>query len=277
MALMMSSPPQHTSPRDDRMSIGRLLVDDNEITHQTPSRPPYSRKNTYFSSDTSPTSYVTPRTSSIRFDNSAQSSCPRTAPWWSAAAAPPSEPCSSRSNSFSRHDSVHYGSVSSKTYLNRHDSVHHYGPVSPTASIESEESRCHQINPHPHHHHHQHNHSNNNNSSSSSSINSRKMPRPPRPSYNEEQRFCIMYLRIVRDKSWPEIEDKFAELFNTRSKGGLTSVYYRIRKSWGLKDVLRSGPDKFDSDRRVVIRRATNFSHDFLAALGYFDLPSWSR
>lgn len=65
------------------------------------------------------------------------------------------------------------------------------------------------------------------------------MPRPPRPSYNEEQRFCIMYLRIVRDKSWPEIEDKFAELFNTRSKGGLTSVYYRIRKSWGLKDVLR--------------------------------------
>jgi hypothetical protein len=34
--------------------------------------------------------------------------------------------------------------------------------------------------------------------------------RSARPSYNEEQKFFIMYYRMVKRLSWPEIEDKFA-------------------------------------------------------------------
>jgi hypothetical protein len=64
-----------------------------------------------------------------------------------------------------------------------------------------------------------------------------KSARPPRPSYSEEQKFYIMYARIVCNKPWPAIEDGFTQIFGAdgtghRSKGGLTSVYYRIRKHW---------------------------------------------
>lgn len=52
-----------------------------------------------------------------------------------------------------------------------------------------------------------------------------RKPRPPRPSYSEEQKFYIMYARVLRDLPWPEIEDDFAHIFGSRSKGGLTSVY----------------------------------------------------
>lgn len=60
-----------------------------------------------------------------------------------------------------------------------------------------------------------------------------KPPRAPRPAYSEEQKFYIMFARILRGRSWPEIERDFARLFgqriSQRSKGGLTSVYYRVR------------------------------------------------
>lgn len=56
--------------------------------------------------------------------------------------------------------------------------------------------------------------------------------RATRPVYNEEQKFFIMYTRIVLDQGWSDIEDRFAEVFGQRSKDGLTSMYYRIRKSW---------------------------------------------
>lgn len=59
-----------------------------------------------------------------------------------------------------------------------------------------------------------------------------KPPRAPRPAYSEEQKFYIMFARILRGRSWPEIERDFARLFgqriSQRSKGGLTSVYYRV-------------------------------------------------
>lgn len=96
-----------------------------------------------------------------------------------------------------------------------------------------------------------------------------RRPRAPRPSYSEEQKFFIMYARIMRDQSWPEIEDKFAEIFGQRSKGGLTSVYYRARRDWGLAEVLKSGPGTFSSDCREVEQRATNFSKPFLIQIGY--------
>jgi len=54
--------------------------------------------------------------------------------------------------------------------------------------------------------------------------------RPARPPYTDEQKFSIMYYRIVQEYSWPGIEDEFARLFNLRTKDALTSVYYRTRK-----------------------------------------------
>lgn len=63
-----------------------------------------------------------------------------------------------------------------------------------------------------------------------------RINRRPRPSYTEEQKFFIMYHRIIRKLSWPKIETKFAAFFNIRTKDGLTSVYYRLRKDWGMKE-----------------------------------------
>lgn len=98
-------------------------------------------------------------------------------------------------------------------------------------------------------------------------------PRGPRPSYSEEQKFFIMFLRIIHGKSWPEIGDafdrRFGKGFEPRSKGGLTSVYYRIRKSWGLSEVLSGGPDTLAEDTKEVVRKAGHFSRDFLVSVGY--------
>lgn len=96
-----------------------------------------------------------------------------------------------------------------------------------------------------------------------------RRPRAPRPSYSEEQKFFIMYTRIVRDLSWPEIEDEFERFFGSRSKGGLTSVYYRVRRDWGLLEVLKSGANSYAADCKEVERRAMNFSAEFLGQIGY--------
>jgi hypothetical protein len=94
--------------------------------------------------------------------------------------------------------------------------------------------------------------------------------RPARPSYTDEQRLSIMYYRIVRKHSWPEIEHEFARLFNLRTKDALTSVYYRIRKMWGVEKIL--GTDlRTISERSRVESEASRFSRDFLVNLGYFD------
>lgn len=82
-----------------------------------------------------------------------------------------------------------------------------------------------------------------------------------------------MFARITKGQSWPAIEYDFARLFNQqvshRSKGGLTSVYYRLRKEWALEEVLQTNVDSPIHDQEVVDRRATHFSHDFLTIIGY--------
>ncbi|KAH9824510.1 hypothetical protein Tdes44962_MAKER10231 [Teratosphaeria destructans] len=98
--------------------------------------------------------------------------------------------------------------------------------------------------------------------------------RPPRPAYTEEQKFFIMYMRIILNKPWSAIEDAYTEMFGPdrtggRSKGGLTSVYYRIRRNWGLEEVLQTSPNAIDGDRRMIEFRARNFSEDFLSSIGY--------
>jgi hypothetical protein len=98
----------------------------------------------------------------------------------------------------------------------------------------------------------------------------KREPRSARPSYNEEQKFFIMYYRMVKQLSWPEIEDKFAQLFYLRSKDGLTSAYYRIRGSWGMEQVLKNQARPED-DLGTIRRKADRFSRGFLEYIGYFD------
>lgn len=50
--------------------------------------------------------------------------------------------------------------------------------------------------------------------------------------YTEEQKFFIVYARVVQEQSWSDIEERFAEIFDHRSKDGITSIYYRVRKNW---------------------------------------------
>lgn len=95
--------------------------------------------------------------------------------------------------------------------------------------------------------------------------------RDPRPSYTEEQKFFIMWARIVQEKTWPEIERQFTEIWRERTKGGLTSVYYRIRKSWKLKDVLCADASSSQADRQAVADRAGHVSEEFLKIIGYGD------
>lgn len=97
-----------------------------------------------------------------------------------------------------------------------------------------------------------------------------RVPRPARPPYTEEQELFIMYHRIFRELSWPEIEDKFARFFDFRTGDGLTSVYYRIRKNWGMQKVSKSKSCSV-GDRSKVEARARRFSRDFLEKLGCFD------
>jgi hypothetical protein len=98
----------------------------------------------------------------------------------------------------------------------------------------------------------------------------KRVLRAARPSYTEEQKFFIMYHRIIRELSWPEIEDKFVSHFDVRSGDGLTSVYYRTRKNWGMQEVSKTQSASF-SDRTIVEARANHFSRYFLEKLGYFD------
>ncbi|GAB7336747.1 hypothetical protein MBLNU13_g10842t1 [Cladosporium sp. NU13] len=97
-----------------------------------------------------------------------------------------------------------------------------------------------------------------------------RIPRAARPPYTEEQKFFIMYQRIIRELSWPDIKDKFVYRFDVRSGDGLTSVYYRVRKDWGMKEVLETQTGS-SSDRAIVKARANRFSRDFLKMLGYFN------
>jgi hypothetical protein len=94
--------------------------------------------------------------------------------------------------------------------------------------------------------------------------------RPARPSYTEEQRFFVVYYRIVRELSWLEIEVEFASIFNLRTKDALTSIYYRIRRMWGMDGVLDTDRPSM-GDRNRVESEASRYSRDFLMDPDYSD------
>lgn len=93
-------------------------------------------------------------------------------------------------------------------------------------------------------------------------------PRKVRPSYSEEQKFFIMYKRIVMQLSWAAIEDQFTTFFDTRSRDGLTSAYYRIRRSWGMREVTRTKPLDLESDTQKIFQMAMSFTRQFLENVG---------
>lgn len=97
-----------------------------------------------------------------------------------------------------------------------------------------------------------------------------RVPRVAKPPYTEEQKFFIMYQRIIEELSWPDIKDKFVEHFGIRSGDGLTSVYYRMRKDWSMGEVLKTESGS-SSDRTIVEARANHFSRNSLEMLGYLD------
>jgi hypothetical protein len=79
-----------------------------------------------------------------------------------------------------------------------------------------------------------------------------------------------MYHLIIAEISWPEIKDKCASLFDSRSEDGLTSVYCRVHHRWYMGDMLKNNPDSV-GERSKVDAKANHFSRDFLEKLGYFD------
>lgn len=96
--------------------------------------------------------------------------------------------------------------------------------------------------------------------------------REPRAAYSDQEQFFIMYSRIVEERDWRRIEDDFERIFGQRRpKDGLTAVYYRIRKSWGMPQVLQSAPERYREDVEKVHARSKQYSNDFLRRIGYSD------
>jgi hypothetical protein len=94
--------------------------------------------------------------------------------------------------------------------------------------------------------------------------------RPYRPTYDCEQKFFIMYMRLSKGLSWPKIKDEFNDFFKeTRSQGGLTCGYYRIRTEYGMKEVNCDGQNDQEDDLRTLENKANSQTKEFLENIGY--------
>lgn len=91
--------------------------------------------------------------------------------------------------------------------------------------------------------------------------------------YTEEMKFFIMYLRLIRGCKWDEITRRFQLEFHvSRSTTGLTSVYYRIRREYGLEKVLDGGRRaRSDEDVRKLHEKAREMPDQLLRRIGYLD------
>jgi hypothetical protein len=93
--------------------------------------------------------------------------------------------------------------------------------------------------------------------------------RKARPSYSDEQKFFIMYNRIIKGLPWAKIEEDFSKFFDLRTQNGLYSVYYRTRKIWKMKDIKSTDVRASMKEKSMVIRMAANFSTQLLMDVGY--------
>ncbi|KAF2100814.1 hypothetical protein NA57DRAFT_54887 [Rhizodiscina lignyota] len=106
-----------------------------------------------------------------------------------------------------------------------------------------------------------------------------------RHNYDEEEKFAILWLRIVREEKWTEVLRHFHILFPPdvprrqagkgltaryfrRRKGGLECRYYRLREDLYMKP-LRSVEYDSANDRAVLARmhQTAGLSNDFLERL----------
>lgn len=95
-----------------------------------------------------------------------------------------------------------------------------------------------------------------------------KLTRPARPSYDPEQKFFIMYYRIVKKLPWFEIEQEYKKVFGLRTKDGLTSVYYRIRHEWGMRKVEDATADDVAARRKRSRKCRSCSRQKFCTGLG---------
>lgn len=97
-----------------------------------------------------------------------------------------------------------------------------------------------------------------------------RMPRERRDPYSEEMQFFVIFARIIRCKNWQEIEDDFEANFGERRpRDGLTAMYYRLRKRWGMQQVTESEPGRVQSDVDIVHSRSRELSQQFLRSISY--------
>lgn len=60
------------------------------------------------------------------------------------------------------------------------------------------------------------------------------------------------------------------ETITVCTRNGLASVYYRLRKDWGMEKVLKADRHGANGAGKVV-ERAAHFQKDFLRGIGYSD------
>jgi hypothetical protein len=92
------------------------------------------------------------------------------------------------------------------------------------------------------------------------------------PPYSDEQKFSLVFFRGIRRWRWSRILGEFLVLFPGphRTEKGLTTVYYRTLVEWKME---KSGKDSryYEKDLEKIVRRAKQFSTEFLIKLRFFD------
>ena len=113
----------------------------------------------------------------------------------------------------------------------------------------------------------------------------RRRRQDDRNTYDDEEKFAILYLKIMRDDRWSDTLAHFHALFppgalrrqrgkgltqryDERKIGGLECRYYRLRDEAGM-DQLRSVSHSNARDRAALIRwrGSTALSTDFMGKL----------
>jgi hypothetical protein len=87
-----------------------------------------------------------------------------------------------------------------------------------------------------------------------------------RPWYTKEQKFFIVYSRVVRSLDWNQIEHDFKAAYRSRAVRGLNSVYYRMRKEWDIGKVKDECASR-DKDKAIVLRQALRSPEELLRSI----------
>ncbi|KAI9711973.1 MAG: hypothetical protein M1820_001681 [Bogoriella megaspora] len=94
--------------------------------------------------------------------------------------------------------------------------------------------------------------------------------REERLEYTDEEEFAIMYMKVVLGLEWKAITERMNARFpgRSRSNGGLSSKYYRIREKWDMSGARVGGGENGPRDVEKVSEIARRFDARFVASLG---------